>query len=213
MLDKIEKIGFSPFISRPVMILSNSLNQTALLFLEIGRNLTYIAPAVVVAVSCVVSAVQLGRGNVGRQREIQVQRHKATITIILFALLYGVCNVPLVVELVLGTYSRHTDNTTWYRDLFTFDTQSYYYNAVNTIFLAANSAVNPVFYLWRMPRMRECIVDEIRIKFRLNQQSISRPNNCSVGENGERAANRNVETNNVTADQVVIPVISLETRI
>ena len=46
----------------------------------------------------------------------------------------------------------------WYKDLYTFDTQLYYYNATNTLLIAANSAANPILYLWRMPHLRQGIM-------------------------------------------------------
>ena len=119
-------------------------------------NSVYMAPAFVVVISCVISTVLLTRrNNIAQQRELQLSRNKATVTILLFALVYGVCNVPLVVDYIFQTYAIHTDNFEWYSNLYQFDTQLYYRSAIITVLIAANSAANPILYLWRMPRLRE----------------------------------------------------------
>ena len=70
-------------------------------------NSVYMAPAFVVVISCVISTVLLTRRNIAQQRELQLSRNKATVTILLFALVYGVCNVPLVVDYIFLTYAIH----------------------------------------------------------------------------------------------------------
>ena len=176
------QIKFSPGISRPVMSLSETYNTAILLALEVGRNLTFVAPAFVVATSCIISTVILLRKDydIFRQRAVVESRNRATATILLFALLYGVCNVPLVVELLLATYSRHTDNKQWRLDLFAFDSQLYYYNALNTLLVAANSAANPVLYFWRMWRLRNSILSRVRRMWGLNR-GLRSPRTSRVG--------------------------------
>ena len=127
-------------------------------------NSVYIAPAFVVVISCVISTVLLTRrNNIAQQRELQLSRNKATVTILLFALVYGICNVPLVVDYIFQTYAIHTDKVEWYSNLYQFDTQLYYRNAIFTVFVAANSAANPILYFWRMPRLREFIRGILRL--------------------------------------------------
>ena len=119
-------------------------------------NSVYMAPAFVVVISCVISTVLLTRRNIAQQRELRLSRNKATvITILLFALVYGVCNVPLVVDYIFQTYAIHTDNFEWYSNLNQFDTHLYYCNTIITVLIAANSAANPILYFWRMPRLKE----------------------------------------------------------
>ena len=91
-----------------------------------------------------------------QQRELQQSRNRATVTILLFALLYGVCNVPLLVIYIIRTVSvaTYNDMKLGY-ELFKFDELDYYYTAVSIILPAANSAANPALYFWRMPALRE----------------------------------------------------------
>ena len=189
------KIVFAPHLSRAVMVLTDTYNTAVLLSLEVGRNLTYIAPALAVAVSCAISVFLLSRSHTGRQQAVQQTRNRATVTILLFALLYGVCNVPLVVELVMATYSRHTNSMRWYRDVFTFDTQSYYYNAVNTLLVGVNSAANPLLYMWRMSRLRTCVLTGTRKMLRRSSELRTPPNDM-LEDNEEESVNR-VEQNNI----------------
>ena len=134
------------------------------------RNMQNIAPAFVVATSCVISAALLTRGNkLVQQREQQQSRNRATVTILLFALLYGVCNIPLVFDLIVITYCMHTGNMKWYMtELYKFDTQGYYQTSMRTILLFINSAANPILYFWRMPPLRDFTLASIR---RIQQQN------------------------------------------
>ena len=79
--------------------------RATLIFFTVCMNLFFTAPALVVAMSCVISVVVLTRRNRNvQQRELQQSRNRATVTILLFALLYGVCNVPFVFDFMLFTY-------------------------------------------------------------------------------------------------------------
>ena len=149
-------------IASCAMFVSESFNAAVFLLLEISQIITFVIPTFVVATSCILSALMLTRiRGEGLQSEQQQSKNRATRTILLFALLYGVCNVPLVVSCILGTYSKFTDGVHLY-DFFRFDTQFYYETATSTLLLAANSAINPVLYFWRMPNVRKYCVGGIR---------------------------------------------------
>ena len=123
------------------------------------RSVFCLAPAFVVTICCIISGILLTKSNKTiRQRNLRASRYRATVTILLFALLYGVCNIPLVLEYIFKTYSRSKNDMNWYSDLYKFDTQLYYYNATNTLLIAANSAANPILYFWRMPHLRRGIM-------------------------------------------------------
>ena len=123
------------------------------------RSVFCLAPAFVVTICCIISGILLTKSNKTiRQRNLRASRYRATVTILLFALLYGVCNIPLVFEYIFKTYSRSKNDMNWYRELYKFDTQLYYYNATNTLLIAANSAANPILYFWRMPHLRRGIM-------------------------------------------------------
>ena len=110
LLDSIE-IKFVPSRSHCGLIApSKVVGQEELhtiLRTGLWRNVFYLAPAFVVAVCCVMSGILLTRRNkTVRQRNLQESRNRATVTILLFALLYGVCNIPLVFEYIFKTYKH-----------------------------------------------------------------------------------------------------------
>ena len=157
LLDDINA-DFVPHLSRCDLDISTN-NDKGIQMLLIGYNIIFTAPAFAVAISCVISVVVLTRKNKNvQQRELQQSRNRATITILLFALLYGVCNIPLVLEFILMTHGVGSGNWTVYIDFtrmsdFTFFI--YYSIVIRTLLIAFNSAVNPIFYYWRMPPLRE----------------------------------------------------------
>ena len=158
-VQKSIEVRFSPSFLRCDFFLKPDFlktNRHIPIILLTVLNSVYMASAFVVVISCVISTVLLTRrNNISQQRELQLSRNKATVTILLFALVYGVCNVPLVVDYIFQTYATHTDNVEWYYNLYQFDTQLYYRNAIFTVLIAANSAANPILYFWRMPRLKE----------------------------------------------------------
>ena len=132
-------------------------------------NTVFTAPALIVATSCVISSVLLTRRNKDAQiRELQQSRNRATVTILLFTLLYGVCNIPIVVDMILLTHGMNSND--WYLNMFKFDTQGFYDNTVWLLLPAVNSTANPILYCWRMPRFRESTLNEIRKMFGLNRE-------------------------------------------
>ena len=140
-----------------------SLQATLLIY-----NVVYIAPAFVVATSCGISAAVLRRKNKNvQQRELQQSRNRATVTILLFALLYGICNAPMILHFLILTYCVTTDNYMFYVDFYYFDTQGYYRNVVVVLLSAVNSAANPLLYFWRMKPLREYTMKGIRKVFNL----------------------------------------------
>ena len=158
---------FNDHLSRCELSVTSLFDRdTVITTLSIGYNIVYTTPAFVVAISCAISVVVLTRKNRNvQQRELQQSRNRATTTILLFALLYGVCNVPLVIESILMTYAQCSGNWIVYLNFnrmsdFTF--YSYYSIVIRTLLIAINSAVNPILYFWRMPPLREYITTGIR---------------------------------------------------
>ena len=157
-------VEFDPSFSRCQLLFDPTTKHigTGTIFLLVGEIITYTTPAFVVAISCVISVVVLTRKNRNVQlRELQQSRNRATVTILLFALLYGVCNIPLVIEFINLTFFLSSKNLTLFKDIYKFDEHYFYRNAVHTLLLAINSAVNPIFYFWRMPPLREYIMEII----------------------------------------------------
>ena len=145
---------------RPTLIVHpKTLSTTGFQLLLASKNITLVIPMIVVATCCALSATSLikKRGKIQLEKE-QAPNRRDTVTILLFALIYGVCNLPLVVDNALTEHAYHTAGENWYNELHSFDKQWYYYNTVHLGLIAANSAANPVFYLWRMSPLREYIL-------------------------------------------------------
>ena len=142
--------------------------------------LVYTTPALTMFISCVMSAVVLTRRNRNvQQTELQQSRNRATVTILLFALLFGVCNGPLVVYITIVTFNSIAGQN-FPEDPYTFDTQSYYSNAIYAILPAVNSAANPILYFWRMQPLREYTVTSIirKTSLRPNRVQVERTATC-----------------------------------
>ena len=135
----------------------------------------YAVPAVAVAVSCIISAVILTRRNRNvQQRELQQSRNRATVTILLFGLLHGVCNAPLLVYYTMWAFYSLKDKKCFSK-LYKFDTHLYYENAIFSLLPAANSAANPILYFWRMKPLREYAMTRTRKILRLKRIQVKRP--------------------------------------
>ena len=108
------------------------------------RILTYVAPAVVVAISSVVSAISLLRQSSlqTQQSVLHRSRRRATWTILLFALVYGVCNIPFIIDYITKVYRFYVERRQWHENIPEFDEGFYFYNTKTTLMLAVNSAVN-----------------------------------------------------------------------
>ena len=164
------KIAFSPGNSKCVMILLQRKSDVILIYFAVfGRGVFYVAPMFVVTVSCVMTAVLLSRKNENvQQRELQQSRNRATVTILLFALLYGTCNILHAIHVIMQmVYIFGRKSASIFDTFYKFDVSGYYLTAIGTLLIAANSAVNPILYLWRMPRLRDYVLAELRKYFKV----------------------------------------------
>ena len=180
---------FDPFFRRcswTITGVDNIMSIEALTSLTIiSSTIFHLSPAIAVAVSCAISAALLTKTNSNvQQRELQKSRKRATVTILLFALLYEVCYLPYLVDISLRLYSWATYNWDWYSAIFKFDQQFYFLNARSLLLPAVNSAANPILYFWRMPALREFTLTGIRRIFRVNRE-IRRPEPRNDGKKGD----------------------------
>ena len=102
-LRKGTRISFTNYYGRCEMLLEYC--PKVLLLMMSVEMLVYVIPVIVVTTSCIVSTVLLVKRREDHVVGLQRSRNKATVTILLFALLYGICNVPLVVRKVLKNYT------------------------------------------------------------------------------------------------------------
>jgi hypothetical protein len=118
--------------------------------------LTFFIPAFVVAICCIISIVVLSiQKHSDCSRQLQRSRNRASLTIFLFAIVFGICNYPMVVMWVI-------DKNLKYTRFLSLNAHMYLSNATTIVLLAANSAVNSVLYFWRMRRYREFVLSGIR---------------------------------------------------
>ena len=202
-VQEVTEIKFSPDDTRCNFRFTNSNSSSAAAVLHtlvICDNVFFVAPVFTIAASCIISAGLLTRRKLHvEQRELQRSRNRATVSIILFALVYIVCNVPLVVDFFYTTIAMSRE---WNYDLYKFDTQSYYYNTATTLLPAANSAVNPLLYFWRMPPLRQSTLAKIRRLLRLNSQT-RRSNVVEAGCAGQLVLNISAVQLGATVDKTI----------
>ena len=167
---------FTPSHSRCIMSVKDPDRKSEIKTVSALQNISFTAPALVVSISCAISVIVIltRRNRNVQQRELQQSRNRATVTLLLFALLYGVCNIPFAVDNVFVTYCLGINDWQIYYDLLKFDKHLYYWNAMATLLLAANSAANPILYFWRMPALREYIMSGIRRMLGQNRE-VRRP--------------------------------------
>ena len=171
----------------------------------IAYSTFYIAPAIVVTISCVLSAMALRKSGSNEQRELQKSRNRATVTILLFALQYVVCNLPLVIDYVVFTVGVITGNWHILSEFYKFDEQLHVQNAITTLLPAANSAANPILYIWRMPALREYIKSGIRRMYGLQRKYRTSPTLDILQQAESRPCGRVIENINT------VPQLCLET--
>ena len=152
---KIELIEFDPPSARPVLFINNVTTHVTFQFLMIMRGVNYVFPFITILISCSVAAVILltKRKEDGAQAVKHQSKKRATITIMLFAMVYFACNIHLVWILFLFACAPSTAHKIW--PWFFVHTHGYLNTTIDTLLLAANSAANPVLYFWRMSRLRD----------------------------------------------------------
>ena len=142
-----------------------------------------LTPAFVVAVSSVISVVLLKKRNVNvPQKELQQSRNRATVTIILFSLLYELCNLPHAVSIIFIMYNWSFKNRDINSDLFPFDRKYYLFNAMYYL-VPGNSAANPVLYFWRMPSLRKNIISRFGTILKINKRPSTKRDVHVMNEN------------------------------
>ena len=98
---------------------------------------------------------------------------EVTITIILFTLIYMVCNLPQVVMHFITIIGQSIDSTQNFMD---WDKPYFYwFKFYMTLLVPINSALNPILYLWRMKKMRESTRNIIKRCVKVANQTISSP--------------------------------------
>eukprot|EP00116_Pleurobrachia_bachei_P001036 sb/3461298/ len=165
------------FYAKCIPIVTDHANsdKIKLLMIEVPMILSYIIPLFIVILSCVVSVgVITATHHRGSRRkccgtgQIKRTRVRATNTIMIFTVLYIVCNSGMITQLIIQTvYVHHChplDSTKgagclwnkindWSPILF-----SYWDLFARSVSIALNATFNPLIYLWRMRSFRIYLV-------------------------------------------------------
>ena len=114
--------------------------------------LEYIFPIIPIIVSCGISTWLIQRETVQPQNQaISTQRRSATITIIMFTLVYIILNIPAVSYELVGAVEMYTSGN----NSFAWDSPyQYFRNMISAISIVINATVNPCLYLLRMNSFR-----------------------------------------------------------
>eukprot|EP00116_Pleurobrachia_bachei_P001633 sb/3461895/ len=123
------------------------------------HTFSLLAPLPVIVISCVMSVCHV-------RRTMQVSSHydlagtilkqRATITVILFTVVYLVFNIPLIVNLILWITTVQVQDDGWpgcFYGLNNF-TYNYFWNVTDVLFVGMNAVVNPLIYFSRFPNCK-----------------------------------------------------------
>ena len=135
------------------------------IFLEIFNQVDAVAPIFVVFTSSIISTVVLLKSDSSGTSNIialKRSRNRATVTILLFAAVYGIFNVPVVASKILYYVDIFT-NYRYYFHEFDYGREFYFYfeNFTFTLSVALNSCINPLLYVWRMDSFRRFICEKV----------------------------------------------------
>jgi hypothetical protein len=123
----------------------------------VWNSVTLAVPVLPMLISAILSVYVLERGNKDGNRG----KKYASMTIVLFTLLYVVLNVPTLIYWILMLTHLQSGYTT---SLLNFDHPYYFYfNFVEVLSVALNSLLNPVLYLLRMKELRKYLSSQIRV--------------------------------------------------
>ena len=154
----------------------NGTDRSTITVLMVINIIIRLTPAFIVALSCVISVMELTRRNEElQQRELQQSRNRATITILLFSLLYELCNLPHALLMIIILHNWLYNDRELDSNVFQFD-KKYYLNNAMYYLIPGNSAANPVLYFWRMPSLRENLMLSFGKLFRINRMPRSNRN-------------------------------------
>ena len=121
-------------------------------FVYVWNTLTLAVPVIPMLTSVVVSVWGLSLAADGRS-EARRSKREASVTIVLFTLLYVILNIPTLIFWIMMLRDWDSGYTT---SLLDFDHPYYFYsNFVDVLTVALNSLLNPLLYLIRMRELRK----------------------------------------------------------
>ena len=157
MFDGISVV-FNDIRGTCAILVNSDMNDAAVIrFLEVSMVLAIWCPVFIVIINSVISAWVLchkKRVLVSHISGIGRMKLRASITIVLFGVVYLVFNVPLAVYQILQTIDLKLlswDHDPVYLQYFCV------FSATGCVIL--NSAINPFLYYWRMDKFRDFLLD------------------------------------------------------
>ncbi|KAL5259726.1 hypothetical protein ACHWQZ_G009986 [Mnemiopsis leidyi] len=152
VLERLEKISYNPADGycyeddnpRLVSVLNDALHVSTLAL-----------PLIPIVISCVVSVHHVrNTAHISAHSDTagSNMKRRATVTVILFTIIYLFFNIPLIANLVVWivTVSHYGG---WPGPVYTTNTFFYLYlwNLTEVLFVGLNAAVNPIIYFMRFP--------------------------------------------------------------
>ena len=159
-------------------------------FNSVSRVLTLAAPIVPIFISCVCSYVILKINSLKQRKRGAAGGTNATVTILIFTIVYIVFNIPVLVNYLLMSVAglgqggckqdcyykkfKHNKLLIWFSWNFTYITC-----------VALNSTLNPVIYYFRMKNVKDFVDESVRKHSRvvrdLGQEGRRRLTQYSIG--------------------------------
>ena len=131
----------------------NSEPKFPKVFLDIYNwtsRISYLFPIFPIVVSCLVSVISIVSYQNKYGGQVDKEKISASVTIILFTIIYFVCNVPqALVNIINGI-----DNNAL-APFYTWDNALYVQNFIYTLNVPINSLLNPILYFCRMNLFRQ----------------------------------------------------------
>ncbi|KAL5250418.1 hypothetical protein ACHWQZ_G016221 [Mnemiopsis leidyi] len=128
----------------------------------VGTCVTYAAPVTVVMISCLVCVINLKRGVCANNMpHIMRMKQKATVTIIIFTVVFIILNIPELVQtvmwfVVVNKYGYWPGPPDFLHPFIYF----YFKNFTNVLCLGINATANPIVLFWRMQRYQQWLKRE-----------------------------------------------------
>ncbi|KAL5249907.1 hypothetical protein ACHWQZ_G015846 [Mnemiopsis leidyi] len=118
-------------------------------------NLCHTFPIFPILMSCVVSIFALmGSAREGRTVEQGKEKRYASVTIVMFTVIYAVFNIP---SSLLNLVNLFNSSLLW-EEMLGFDKLGYFSNFVWSLSIPLNSFCNPILYIIRMKNLREAML-------------------------------------------------------
>ena len=127
-------------------------------------------PIFPIIISCVLTIRSLKSSE---NSALNQANREVTITIILFTVIYMVCNLPQVVMHFITIIGQSHDSV---KALMNWDKPyRYWFRFYMILLVPINSALNPILYLWRMKKMRQSTRNMIKRCMKVANQKIGSP--------------------------------------